>query len=203
MYLPSRRSLIRLCVASITAAFIFGVAGVQQVSAQQTPQQTVAQFLANPNRLLQDNPTGGPRMISLIRDLAVADPATLQPLLQLLATANKEQKMAMGSGLAQAARIVVRTNPAYANQIQVAIANTRDQDLVLAFASLAGDQPIGGPGAAGGGGAVGGQTNPLPGNPSGTGPAQPIGGNGVLTGQFGYNSSVSGLTPSLAVSGSQ
>jgi len=161
-----------------------------------------AAFLANPGQVLQQNPTGGQQLVSRIRDLAVADPATLQSILQLLATANKDQKVAIGAGLAQAAKIVVRTNQAYATQIQQAILDTKDQDVVLAYAAAAGDTATGAAGGAGaaGGGAVGGQTNSISTGGTGGGTAQSIGGGGVQTGSFSMTSSVGGTGSSLSTS---
>jgi hypothetical protein len=166
---------------------------------QSTP-AAVRSILAAPEALLDTNPNGGPRLVSQIRDLAIADRSSLQVILNLLAKANKEQKSAIGAGLGQAARVLVRTDPAYANEIQRAIAETKDQDVVLAYTSAAGDQAIAAVGTAGSAGAIGGQTNALPGGPLGTGPAQLIGGQTQATGQFTYSSSVSSTTASTSVS---
>src|ERR1043166_2889117 len=183
MYPRSFSALMRLHVVAIMAAFILLLGTVQQPSAQQPTGLTVSAFLANPSLILQQNPRGGPQMISELRDFSVSDEATLTAILGLIPNANKEQKAAIGAALAQAARILVRTNQAYSQRIQYLIAETKDEDVILAYAAVAGDRPIGavGGGAAGGGGAVGGQTNPLGGPPSGTGPAQPIGLGGVAT----------------------
>lgn len=159
-------------------------------------------FLQDPSRLLSQNPAGGGNLVSAVRDLAVADRATLQPILNLLANASKEQKTAIGSGLAQAARIVVRSNQAYATEIQESIAKTKDQDVVLAYAATAGDQPIGA-GAAGGGaagGGSGGQTSALLTGFRGGGGLEAIGGDGVNTGQFAISSSVSGTSGTTGTS---
>ncbi|WP_159010142.1 hypothetical protein [Bradyrhizobium sp. S69] len=110
--------------------------------AQSTP-GTVAQFLISPSELLAKSPNGGPGFVAAVRDLVAINPATLQPVLNLLANANRNQKSAIGAGLAQAARRVAKTNPGFAAEIQKAILNTRDQDVVLAFAAGSGDRPIG------------------------------------------------------------
>jgi hypothetical protein len=155
-------------------------------------------FLANPTQILTPNQDGGPQLVSLIRTLAAADPSALPAILGLLANATKDQKAAIGAGLAQAARIVLRTNPVYANDIQQAIAKTKDQDVVLAFTAASGDQPTGATGAAGGAagssGGSGGQTSPLNGPATSSGPAQSIGSAGVNTGPFSITSSVSGVS---------
>lgn len=177
-----------LCLATsaLTPAFALG---------QATP-QVISQFLKSPSDLLTQSPNGGPQLVSSVRDLVASDPATLQPILNLLANANKNQKSAIGAGLAQAAKIVVRSNPGLATEIQQAILNTKDQDVVLAFAAGAGDRPIGatgGGGAGAGGGASGGQTSPLSFFTGGAGGPAPIGGGGLNTPDFSYTSNVSGV----------
>ena len=84
--------------------------------------QTIQDFLANPRALLTQYPDGGPQMISRVRDLAASDPSTLNAIVGLLATANAMQSTAIGTGLGQVALMAVRTDQAYANQIQEAIA---------------------------------------------------------------------------------
>ena len=158
------------------------------------PAQTVSAFTGSPGQLLQQHASGGPQMISQVRDLAASDPTTLLPILGLVADANSEQKKAIGAGLAQAARICVKTDQAYADDIQQAIAKTKDQELVLAYTSITGDQPTGAVGTAVAGGALGGQTNPLPGGPTGTGTVQGIGIPGVATSPFSITSNVTGTS---------
>jgi hypothetical protein len=153
---------VRHAATVIAAALVIVVAGLQSLPAQQPQRPTVSDFLANPGRLLQLYPNGGPGMIAEVRDLAVSDRATLQPILNLLANADKYQKIAFGRGLADAARILVRSGQqAYATEIQEAILKTKDQDVVLAFTIASGNRELGttGGGAGGGGGASGGQTN--------------------------------------------
>jgi hypothetical protein len=184
-------SMARLAAVLVLALLL--TAGVSRPGAAQAV--GVQTFLADPGAVLQQNPSGGPTLVSQIRDLAVANPSTLQPIIDLLAKASKDQKNAIASGLAQAAKIVVKNNPQYATQIQLAIADTKDQDVVLAYAAAAGNAPIGaagGGGGAGSAGASGGQTNGLGGAPTGTGAAQAINGSSTPTGAFSYTSSVSG-----------
>src|ERR1700742_3734225 len=109
-----------VCVAAVTSA--------PAVAQRQTPQQVVTQFLNNPKDLLGKAPDGGPELVSTVRELVTTDPATLQPILNQVANATKDQKAAVGAGLAQAAKIVVRGNPTFADEIQQAILNTKDQD---------------------------------------------------------------------------
>jgi hypothetical protein len=168
---------------------------VMPVLATNAPaQQTlVQQFLQNPNQILQQYPNGGTAMISQLREIAIADPNALTPIINLIATANKDQKTAIGAALGQAAKVVVKTNQAYANSILQQIAQTKDQDVFLAYSGVVPDQAtaaIGGGGGAGGG--VGGQTSGLGGLTGGTGGAEGIGGGSTPTGPFSFTSSVSG-----------
>lgn len=187
---PKALLAIALCLTALTSVPALAQRGGASP-------QTVSAFLSNPADLLAKSPDGGPELVTSVRDLVQADPATLQPIVNLLAKASKGQKSSIGAALAQAAKIVVRSNPAFAAQIQQAILETKDEDVVLAFAAASGDRPIGAGagGGAGGGGASGGQVNPLPGGPTGTGGPQQIGGPGVNTPNFSYTSSVAGLAP--------
>ena len=192
-------------ITGVAALAILAMCVATQVptpaSAQRSPQAT-AQFLSNPAELLGKNPTGGAELVSAVRDLVSGDPATLQPIINLIANANKDQKAAIGAGLAQAAKVIVRSNPGLATEIQQAILNTKDQDVVRAFAAGAGDRPIGaGGGGGGGGGAGGGQTNPLQFGGGGGGGPQQIGGNGTNTPMFSYTSNVTGLGNTFTNSG--
>jgi hypothetical protein len=195
MYRQSLWSSMRFIRWAFAAALVITLASGQEPRAQQPPGLTVPSFLANPAQVLQQNPNGGPLMITQIRDLAVSDPATLSAILGLLANANNDQKTAIGSALGQAARIVVRTNQAYGAQIQAAVAQTNDRVAMVAFTAVTGERELGGIGGGAGasGGAVGGQTNALSGAPSSTGAPQQIGGPGTPTGPFGITSSVTGL----------
>jgi hypothetical protein len=164
---------------------------------QQLSQQTIAEFTANPSQLLNQFPSGGGQMISRLRDLLASDPATLAPILSLLQNANSQQKAALGAALAQAARLYQRADQAFAAQIQQAVANTQDQELIVAYAAAAGDQPIGAGGGAGSAGGPGGGSNPLGGPVFGGGAIQGIGGGSVDTGSFTMTASVgsaSGIT---------
>jgi hypothetical protein len=195
MAIWSLRLSTHLVALAIGATFVVSTIGLQPTSAQERLALTTNEFLANPSLLLEQDPNGRIRLAATVREFAVADTATLQGILGLLANANKDQKIAIGRGLAQAARIVVRTNPTYANHIQEAVAQTKDQDLVLAYTVTSGDTQLGGIGGGfggGGGGAVGGQTNPLPAGATSAGGIQPIGGPGTRTGLFSITSSVAG-----------
>jgi hypothetical protein len=191
--------MARLAGAAFVGTLLLA-GGMQQGFAQQpAPEMTSDAFLklTDQKSILQGYPNGGPELVAQIRDLVVASKDTLAPVIQLLAGATKDQKNAIAAGLAQAAKVVVgKRDQAYATQIQQAILDTKDQDVVLAYAGAAGDQPIGsaGGGGAASGGASGGATNSLGGPPSGTGAAQDIPGGSTPTGQFSFTSSVGGTS---------
>jgi hypothetical protein len=94
---------------------------------------TVAAFFADPDQILLENPDGGARLAADVRDLALSDPATLPEILSLLPKATKAQKAAIGAGLAKAARMTARSNPGYAKEIQQAVVQTKDADLIQAY----------------------------------------------------------------------
>jgi hypothetical protein len=134
---------------------LFGIAGIAALllasigaqaacysNGRQVSADAVNAFISSPSLVLQQNSNGGGRMISQLRDLSASNPATLQVILSLLPNANKDQKAAIGAALAQAARICVGPDQAYAALIQQAVAETGDQDLIIAYATVAGDRPI-------------------------------------------------------------
>ena len=186
--------------AILLAAFDTAAAGCYSQQ-QQLPAETVAKFIDNPGQLLQQHPRGGTTLIQQIRDLAASNPQTLPLIVQLLANASPAQKSAVGSGLAQAAATCIGSDQAYANQIQQAVAQSGDQTVITAYAAVTGERPLAGLGAGiASAGAAGGQTLALPGSPAATGPPQPIGQAGTLTGIFTFTSSVSGGAASNSVS---
>jgi len=143
------RQLFGMAVGIVAAVFIL----MPSAMAQNGPQPTVQQFLANPSQVLAQFPGGGARLISLIRDAAVFDPSALNAIIALLGNANPDQQMAIGSGLGQAALLEQRTNQAYATQIQDAIGASGVQNAILAFAGVTGNvQTAAGGGGGGGGG---------------------------------------------------
>jgi hypothetical protein len=180
-------------------SMVFLVIGAAQAPAacygprEQLAVPIVNDFLASPAQILQQYPNGGVQMISRLRDLAATNPATLQPIINLLANATKDQKTAIGSALGQAAKICVKTDQAYATEIQNLLAATKDEDAMLAFSGVAGDQPTASTGGGGGGGgAIGGQTNPLPSGFGGSSNLQVFGSFSTPTSPFGFTSSVAG-----------
>lgn len=155
------RYLVRVSTCVVAAGFMFA-----SLATAQTPNSAVDQFLANPTQTLQQYQNGGADLISLIRDAALAHPEALQAIIGLLANANSDQQMAIGSGLGQAAK---SADQAYANTIATAIANSGSSLAGTAFAAATGNISIGSTGAGGGGGTGGGG-----------------GGSGGSTGTFGF-----------------
>jgi hypothetical protein len=127
--------------------------GNQSPSSDQTA-TLVANFLARPGALLTLYPLGGGSMVTDVRDLAQADMRTLDPLLSLVATANEQQKNALGTGLGLAALELERSNPQAASIIQNALVRLNDPTLLAAYAAVTGNQRLAaaGPGAGAGGG---------------------------------------------------
>lgn len=192
-------SIRRVSGAVIVALTISSLAGAAHAescldSAQALPASAVSAFNANPGDALSKAPDGGGGLVGEIRDLATTDSSTLPTILGLLKTANDSQKQAIGSGLAQAAKICLPKDQSYATGIQQAIADSKDSVLQLAYASTAGDQPIGAGAGAGAGspGASGGATGGTGVATGGGSGAEGIPGNGVNTGPFNITSSVSG-----------
>lgn len=188
--------LASLCCAILGSALL-AFAGVAHAACyapqQQLPATIVAAFINEPGQLLWQHPRGGAQMIQQIRDLAASDPSTLPLITQLTMNASPAQKSAIGSGLAQAARVCIGTDQAFANQIQSAVAQTGDPAVITAYAAVTGERPLAGLGAGVGSlGAAGGQIQTLPGSPIATGPPQPFGQSSTPTGMFTYTSSVMG-----------
>jgi hypothetical protein len=172
-----------------------GDALAQAAGGQSQLSQAITNFKGSPELLLTQYPNAGVELTSRARDFAINDPTTLDTIIGLLAKASKDQKTAIAAGLAQAARIVVRSNQPYATRIQQAIADTKDLDTVMAFAAASGDSGTAatGGGGAGSAGASGGQTGALgAGGAGGGGTLEAINGNSVNTGIFSFTSSVTG-----------
>jgi hypothetical protein len=162
MLIREGTAMCSVCRNAFRVLLLVGAIGISMVpfgsQAQQPGQLTPQQFQANPGQVLADDRyrDGGPLLISLIRELALADQADLPLIIGLLANANIDQANAIGTGLGQAALASVTTNQAYANAIQIALAAANNQTASLAYAAVMGDQAIGATGAGGGGGGGGG-----------------------------------------------
>jgi hypothetical protein len=99
-----------------------------------------------------------------VRDVLTSDKTSLGTLIQLLKAGNPDQQTAIAQGLAQAAKAYAANNdPAFANQIQLAVAATGLTEVIKAYASIAGDSATASTGGGGGGGGGG----PINGPPSG------------------------------------
>jgi hypothetical protein len=155
---------------------------------EQLPAATLAQFANSPADILK---LSNAELISRVRDLVASSPQALQLVLGLLGSATPNQVGAIGTGLGQAALICVRTDQAFATEIQNAVAGIGNNDLTLAFASVLGDRPIGAVGGGDGGGfssgAGGGQTNPIPGLGTGKFFGSSQSGAGFFTKNTGFN----------------
>ena len=131
---------------ALAAPLVMAVGGFAQAacysSRQQLPTQTLAQFMANPGQLQSRYPTGGARMISMVRDLVASDPAMLPRVLDLSASSNADQINAIGAGLGQAALVCSRGDPAFANEIQQMVAAVNVQPLAVTFAAVVGNSPV-------------------------------------------------------------
>lgn len=186
------RIALRVAAAAALAATITTAASAAVYPPQrQLPATVISEFKAAPNSLLQQYPTGGPQLISRVRDLGASDPTTLPGLIALLKdpATTKDQMRAIVGGLAQVARMAAQSDQAFANEIQAAIANTGNQDVIAAYQAATGDVQI----AATGGGAGGGGTGA--GGPTGTG-GFAFGGNSGGASSFGglhYTTSGSGI----------
>ncbi|WP_018317075.1 hypothetical protein [Bradyrhizobium sp. WSM2793] len=177
------RIALRLAAAAALAATISSVASAAIYPPQrQLPATVISEFKAAPNSLLQQYPTGGPQLISRVRDLGASDPTTLPGLIALLKdpATTKDQMRAIVAGLAQVARMAAQQDQAYGNEIQSAIAGTGNPDVIVAYQAATGDVAI----AATGGGAGGGGTG-AGGPTSNSGFANGGGGGGAV--RFGNN----------------
>lgn len=153
-------------VAVTSLAVILLVGGAGQVVAQEAPaacfiaparlsDADVAAFLANPGVALADNPSGGLPLSSRVRSLAGSSAASVDAIISLVPTATIEQRAAIGSGLARAARACARVSPLYAAFIQEKVAGIDSPDVIAAFLAASEDvqtAALGGAGATAGGG---------------------------------------------------
>ena len=181
---------LRMAAAAALAATIHSTASAAVYPPQRQLAATViSDFKASPNSLLQQFPTGGPQLISRVRDLGASDPTTLPGLIALLKdpATTKDQMRGIVAGLAQVARMAASSDQAYANEIQAAIANTGNADVIAAYQAATGDVQI----AATGGGAGGGGSGA--GGPTGTGGFAFGGGGGGVT-IFGNNTTANNGT---------
>lgn len=148
----------RFIGGAVVAAFVLTAVDARPAHAQQP--LTVSQFLANPGQLLQQYPVGGTLMIAAVQQLALADPTTFKVLIGLVATANDQQKGAIGEALTQAAKIEVLTNQTLAADWQQQIAAITDPAFKVAATNALGDVQLGSIGGGNLGSAGGGPAGP-------------------------------------------
>ncbi|MCK1297308.1 hypothetical protein IVB33_06995 [Bradyrhizobium sp. 24] len=185
---------LRMAAAAALAATITSAASAAIYPPQrQLPATVVSDFKAAPSSLLQQYPTGGPQLISRVRDLGASDPTTLPGLIALLKdpATTKDQMRAIVGGLAQVARMAAQADQGYANEIQAAIANTGNQDVIAAYQAATGDVAIAATGGGGGGGSSG------AGGPTGAG-GFANGGSGGTLGTFGGLHYATTVTPNAS-----
>ncbi|MCK1536084.1 MULTISPECIES: hypothetical protein [unclassified Bradyrhizobium] len=186
------RIALRVAAAAALAATILSAASAAVYPPQrQLPATVISEFKAAPSSLLQQYPTGGPQLISRVRDLGASDPTTLPGLIALLKdlATTKDQMRAIVAGLAQVARMAAQQDQAYGNEIQTAIAGTGNPDVIAAYQAATGDLAI----AATGGGAGGGGTGA--GGPTSTSgfATGGRGGSGITFGNNGTTNNGSGI----------
>ncbi|WP_035681324.1 hypothetical protein [Bradyrhizobium liaoningense] len=172
---------LRMAAAAALAAAISSAANAAIYPPQrQLPTTVISEFKTSPNSLLQQYPTGGPQLISRVRDLGASDPTTLPGLIALLKdpATTKDQMNAIVAGLAQLSRMAAQQDQAFANEIQTAIAGTGNPEVIAAYQAATGDVAIAATGAGGGGTGAGG--------PTGNGFPTGGGGSGIVV--FGNNS---------------
>jgi hypothetical protein len=190
-------SMVRVVVSMMATGAALGMSGQGALAACSSPAPStpaaVQSFLSAPRALLDGNPTGGARLISAVRGLAMSDAATVAAIGQLLSTGNAEQGSAIGTALGQAANACQRTQPEVTQAIRALIVSSDKASATLAFTAVAGDVRTAsvaqGGGAAAGGGAAG----------AGGGAAAAGGGAGG-TGAGGGNGGA-GLTPNPLLQG--
>lgn len=126
------------------------------VSPAKLPDSEISGFIGNPNGLLVDNPDGGLPMSSRVRSLAGSSADAVRALIALVPSASIEQRAAIGSGLARAARACARPSPLYAAFIQEQVASLDAAEVIAAFLAASEEvqtAAVAGAGGAGGGGA--------------------------------------------------
>ena len=120
----------------------------------------ISAFQANPGQLLSQFPNGSPEMAKQVRDLVGSDKATLSAIIALAKAANEDQRKAIAQGLADAAKAYATNDPAFVNQIQLAVANAGILEFAKAYAEAAGDTATASTGGGGGAGGAGGGGGP-------------------------------------------
>jgi hypothetical protein len=192
----NRRRRIHALLLGAACVSLLASADIARSQGTSVPTMTVAQFTANPASLLAQSR-------NLAGDVAMllgADHNALAALVGLLPTASPNQQRAMINGLAQVAVGLQTTDPAFAQSIQQAVAQTGNQELITAFATQIGGVAIGAAGGGGGGGTGGG--GPTGGGAAGGGPnASPFVAGNASTSNTGTNLLTGGTVPATTGGG--
>jgi hypothetical protein len=159
------RALLRIilgaAIAGCSFASVLPATAAVYSPKQALPPEVIRQFLADPAALLDKYPDGGAQLIAQVRELAASDPAALKALLSLLAIANPGQASAIGTGLGQVAMMALKTDQAYATQIQEEIVAANNNSALVAFsAAIGGSIQLSAVSGGGGGGGGGGGESP-------------------------------------------
>lgn len=134
-----------------------GVATAQQepaacfVSPARLPDTEIDRFIGNPSGLLAEYLDGGLPLSSRVRSLAGSSSAAVKAVVALVPSATIEQRAAIGSGLARAARACARPSPLYAAFIQEQVASIEAPEVIAAFLAASEEVQTAAIAAAGGG----------------------------------------------------
>eukprot|EP01037_Dinobryon_pediforme_P019741 gene19741-20212_t len=89
------------CVVGFPAV-VGDARGAAFSEAARASERQVADFKADPGKLLKSNPIGGLQLTSLVKALLLTDPSLADQIMGLLKTATKAQISAIGTGIGQA-----------------------------------------------------------------------------------------------------
>lgn len=154
-------------------------------------------FAQDPSALLSRHPLGGVAMTREVRAIVGSDITTLGAMMELARDASPAQRGAIGAGLAQAAQACLAADALEAaEQIQLAIALSGLEEVIVAFNAVTGGTLTAaiGPGAGPGAG-------PGVGGPATRGVAGIGGGSGGTPGSQGRGSNVTGSPGAPGFSG--
>jgi hypothetical protein len=155
---------VRNCVAALLLSLPAGAAFAACVQPVTSPLQAqIDSVRADPKAFFAANPVGGGAMVRDVRNIVAGDASLAKILAEMARQSPLEQKVAIGAGLGQAARICERVDPQAANQIQQAVASAADLALASEFLNVIGSTataattgaPGGAPAGAPAGGPVG------------------------------------------------
>ena len=144
--------VIARCFFAALVVLLSQSANAQSGGTTPLPASAVAAFQANPGQLLTQFPNGGPDMVNQVRGLIAADRTTLASLIALAKNATQDQRKALAQALAEVAKANAGNDPAFANQIQQAVATSGIDEFAKAYAEAAGDTGTASTGSGGGGG---------------------------------------------------